>query len=104
MVASNVSLVFVQVLKKDFEPLTPVAVTKAKQVKELNNVLNKLRANIKDMGQDPLKIQEERDALKRKANCLRIERDDLLAASEEKDHLLLQKDAELKQLRRRLRM
>lgn len=76
-----------QVLEKDFHPDTPAAQLKLIQIKELNKVLERLRADIKVMGMDPLKLKEESDNFKREADLLRMERALLLARLEEKQKI-----------------
>ena len=72
-------------MEEDFVPATPVAQLKLNQIKELNKVLEGLRANIKDMALDPLKVKEECEKYKREAELLRMERVILLARLEKKD-------------------
>lgn len=74
-------------LEKDFHPDTPAAQLKLIQIKELNKVLERLRADIKVMGMDPLKLKEESDNFKREADLLRMERALLLARLEEKQKI-----------------
>ena len=76
-----------QVLEKDFHPDTPAAQLKLIQIKELNKVLERLRADINVMGMDPLKLKEESDNFKREADLLRMERALLLARLEEKQKI-----------------
>ena len=74
-------------LEKDFHPDTPAAQLKLIQIKELNKVLERLRADINVMGMDPLKLKEESDNFKREADLLRMERALLLARLEEKQKI-----------------
>ena len=74
-------------LEKDFHPDTPAAQLKLIQIKELNKVLERLRADINVMGMDPLKLKEESDNFKSEADLLRMERALLLARLEEKQKI-----------------
>ena len=79
--------IFFQVLEKDFHPETPAAQLKLMQIKELNKVLEGLRANIKVMGMDPIKLKEESETFKREAKLRRMERALLLARLDEKQKI-----------------